>query len=227
MNIESKDLAAKALAIHKKLMDFYGEPEWRVPLPAVDELVSTILSQSTSDSNRDKGFDALVAKFGTWEAVRDAKEEEVVNTIRPAGLANIKGPRIQAVLQRITEERGELDIEFLKNYNPTEATKWLVRFKGVGPKTAAIVLQFSLGLPAFPVDTHVYRITGRTGLRPEKMSADKAHPHMESLLPPETYFDAHLNIIQLGREICSARKPNCAECPLQDLCDYRKNNPEI
>ncbi len=223
---DPQELAKRALTIHNKLMRFYGKPEWRKPLPAIDELVSTILSQNTSDVNRDKGFDALVAEFKTWEAVRDAKPEDVVEAIRPAGLANIKGPRIQAVLQEITKERGKLNLEFLKNYSPDEATKWLVKFKGVGPKTAAIVLQFSLGLPAFPVDTHVYRITGRTGLRPEKMNADKAHPHMESLLPPETYFDAHLNIIRLGREICIARKPKCAECPLKDLCEYSQNNPQ-
>jgi endonuclease-3 len=217
------ELAQKALAVHEKLIDFYGYPEWRNPLPALDELVSTILSQNTNDVNRDVAFDALVAKFPSWEAVRDADEEAVIEVIRPAGLANQKGPRIQHVLRQITEMRGELDISFLKNYTSEEATRWLVQFKGVGPKTAAIVLQFSLDIPAFPVDTHVYRITGRLGLRPEKMSADKAHPYMESLLPPETYYPAHLNIIRLGREICNARKPKCSECPLTEYCDYYKN----
>ncbi len=214
------DLAEKALAVHQRLIDFYGYPEWRNPLPPVDELVSTILSQNTNDVNRDVAFDALVAKFPDWEAVRDADPEAVMDAIRPAGLANQKGPRIQNVLRQITEMRGNLDLTFLKDYSREEATKWLVQFKGVGPKTAAIVLQFSLDMPAFPVDTHVHRITGRLGLRPEKMSADKAHPHMEALLPPETYYAAHLNIIRLGREICHARKPNCEACPLQDLCDY-------
>ncbi len=103
-----------------------------------------------------------------------------------------------------------------------EARAWLIKFKGVGPKTAAIVLLFSLGMPAFPVDTHVYRITGRVGLRPEKISVEKAHPHLEDVFPPETYYAAHLNIIRLGREICKARKPNCAECPLLEICDYGK-----
>ena len=218
------NLAERALAVHEKLIEFYGYPEWRNPLPPLDELVSTILSQNTNDVNRDKAFDALVEKFPTWEQVRDADEEAVIDAIRIAGLANQKGPRIQNVLRQITEMRGELDISFLKDYTPEEATEWLVQFKGVGPKTAAIVLQFSLGLPAFPVDTHVHRITGRLGLRPEKMSADKAHPHMEALLPPETYYPAHLNIIRLGREICHARKPNCPNCPLQELCDYYAEN---
>ena len=218
------ELAEKALKAHNTLIDFYGYPEWRNPLPALDELVSTILSQNTNDVNRDKAFDALVAAFPTWEEVRDADPEAVKDAIRIAGLANQKGPRIQNVLRQITEMRGELDLEFLKDYTPEEATAWLVQFKGVGPKTAAIVLQFSLGLPAFPVDTHVHRITGRLGLRPEKMSADKTHTHMEALLPPETYYPAHLNIIRLGREICNARKPDCPACPLQSLCDYYQTN---
>ncbi len=214
------DLAKKSLTVHTRLIDHFGYPEWRNPLPALDELVSTILSQNTNDTNRDVAFDALRDKFPTWEAVRDADEEEVIDAIRPAGLANQKGPRIQNVLRQITELRGALDLSFLKEYTPQAATKWLVQFKGVGPKTAAIVLQFSLDLPAFPVDTHIYRISGRLGLRPEKMSADQAHPHMEALLPPETYYSAHLNIIRLGREICHARKPQCTQCPLTDLCDY-------
>ena len=214
------NLKEKALAAHERLIEFYGYPEWRNPLPPVDELVSTILSQNTNDVNRDTAFNALVEKFPAWGEVRDADPDEVVEAIRPAGLANQKGPRIQKVLQQITEMRGELDISFLEEYSPQEATDWLLQFKGVGPKTAAIVLQFSLGLPAFPVDTHVHRITGRLGLRPEKMSADKTHTHMEELLPPETYYPAHLNLIRLGREICQARKPNCPECPLKDLCDY-------
>lgn len=218
------ELSEKALKVHKTLLEFYGHPEWRNPLPAIDELVSTILSQNTNDVNRDVAFDALVEKFPTWEQVRDADQEAVMDAIRPAGLANQKGPRIQNVLRQITEMRGELDLSFLKEYSPQEATEWLTQFKGVGPKTAAIVLQFSLELPAFPVDTHVHRITGRLGLRPEKMSAEKTHRHMEDLLPEDTYYDAHLNLIRLGREICTARKPKCPECPLTDLCDYYAEN---
>ena len=101
-----------------------------------------------------------------------------------------------------------------------EARAWLTRFNGVGPKTAAIVLCFSLGKPAFPVDTHIYRVTGRIGLRPERMTVEQAHPHLESLFPPETYYPAHLNIIRLGREICQARRPRCEVCPIVELCDY-------
>lgn len=219
-------LAKRAVKIHEKLIEFYGEPIWRDPMPPVHELVCTILSQNTNDVNRDRAFNLLRAKFPTWEEVRDAKTKDVIETIRPAGLANQKGPRIQQVLKSITEEHGALDLSFLKEMTVDDARDWLTKFNGVGPKTAAIVLCFSLGMPAFPVDTHVYRVTGRIGLRPEKMTVEQAHPHLESLFPPETYYAAHLNIIRLGREICTARKAMCEKCPVVKLCDYGKKRLE-
>ncbi len=224
MDAEKRKLAQRCKDVHERLLDFYGNPEWRNPLPALDELISTILSQNTNDVNRDVAFFALKEAFPNWEIVRDAPEKAVIDAIRPAGLANQKGPRIQSVLKQITEMRGELDLEFLAEKSPQEAREWLLQFKGVGPKTAAIVLQFSLGLPGFPVDTHVHRITGRVGLRPEKMSADKAHLYFEELFPKDSFYAAHLNLIRLGREICQARKPKCEECPLNAVCDYAAAN---
>ena len=217
-------LAQRAVKIHERLLEFYGEPVWRNPLPAMDELVSTILSQNTNDINRDRAYDALRARFPDWESVRDAYPKDVIEAIRPAGLANQKGPRIQQVLKSITEERGSLDLSFLADLPVEEAKAWLTRFNGVGPKTAAIVLCFSLNKPAFPVDTHVYRVTGRIGLHPERMTVEQAHAHLESLFPPETYYAAHLNIIRLGREICTARKAYCEICPVRNLCDYGKTH---
>jgi endonuclease-3 len=214
------ELAKKALKVHNKLIEFYGEPTWRNPLPPVDELVSTILSQNTNDINRDRAFVSLRAKFPNWEQVRDADTDEVIEAVRVAGLANQKGPRIQQVLRDISAERGSLDLSFLSDMPLEEARAWLTKFNGVGPKTAAIVLCFSLGRPAFPVDTHVYRVTGRIGLRPAKMTVEQAHPHLESLFLPETYYAAHLNIIRLGREVCAARKPICPVCPVYGLCEY-------
>ncbi len=227
MSTPVNTLAKRAIKIHERLREFYGEPIWRDPLPAMDELVSTILSQNTNDVNRDRGFHALRAKFGTWEEVRDAETNDVVNAIRPAGLANQKGPRIQQVLRSITEERGSLDLSFLGDLSVEEAKAWLTKFNGVGPKTAAIVLCFSLNKAAFPVDTHIYRVTGRIGLRPEKMTVELAHPHLEALFPPETYYAAHLNIIRLGREICTARKAFCEKCPILNLCDYGMKNMSL
>jgi endonuclease-3 len=216
------NLKQRALQIHKTLLESFGEPIWRNPLPAIDELVSTILSQNTNDVNRDRAFEALRAKFPTWEAVRDANEKDVIEAIKPAGLANQKGPRIQQVLRAITEERGSLDLNFLADLPLEEARAWLTKFNGVGPKTAAIVLCFSLNMPAFPVDTHVYRVTGRIGLRPEKMTVEQAHPYLESVFPPETYYAAHLNLIRLGREVCNARKPLCPQCPITKYCEYKE-----
>lgn len=209
-----------ALENHQRLLDFYGDPQWRNPLPPLDELVSTILSQNTNDTNRDRAFNTLRERFPTWEAVRDADEADVIDAIRTAGLANQKGPRIQNVLRQITQERGELELDFLRELDDNEAREWLMKFKGVGPKTAAIVLLFSLGKPAFPVDTHIYRVSGRLGLRPAKMTADQAHQHLEKIFPQDAYYSAHLNIIRLGREICNARRPNCPVCPLKELCVY-------
>lgn len=216
-------LFEKAQRVYGLLKDYYGIPEWRKPLPPIDELISTILSQNTNDINRDVAFHQLKDKFPNWEAVRDAPEADVIDAIRPAGLANQKGPRMQAILRQITEERGSLNLDFLKGKNREEAHQWLSRFNGVGPKTAAIVLQFSLDIPAFPVDTHIYRVTGRIGLRPEKMNVEKTHTWMERLFLPEQFGPGHLNVIRLGREICHPRNPDCSKCPLNILCDYYRN----
>jgi endonuclease III len=149
-----------------------------------------------------------------------------VDAIRFAGLANQKGPRIQAVLRQITQERGRLELDFLRDLPRDEAHAWLLRFNGVGPKTAAIVLQFSLGMPAFPVDTHIYRVSGRLGLRPAKMTVEQTHRLLANLFPPEDYGPAHLNLIRLGRELCHPRKPDCGKCPLNDLCRYNLASPQ-
>ena len=214
------ELIRKAQKCYQILENTFGLPEWRQPLSALDELISTILSQNTNDANRDVALNRLKKKFPNWEAVREAPLEEVVEAIRPAGLANQKAPRMQAILRQITEERGDLNLKFLGEMGREKAHAWLSRFKGVGPKTAAIVLQFSLGIPAFPVDTHVYRVSGRLGLRPEKMGVKATHTWLEQLFTPEQYGPGHLNFIRLGREICHARKPECPRCPLNGLCEY-------
>jgi endonuclease-3 len=139
-----------------RLNEVYGYPTWRDPLPPVDELISTILSQNTNDRNRDQAFFALKQRFSSWEEVIEAEENEIIDVIRIAGLANQKGPRIKSVLKQIKEERGELDLSFLAGLPLEDARAWLLKFKGVGRKTAAIVLQFSLNIPAFPVDTHIW-----------------------------------------------------------------------
>ncbi len=219
-------MSDQALTIHQRLLDHYGEPTWRQHREPVAELVSTILSQNTSDTNRDTAFDRLRQRLPTWEQVRDAPVDEIVEAIRPAGLANQKAPRIKAALQRITQERGELSLDFLADLPVDQARDWLTDLKGVGPKTAAIVLLFSLNRPAFPVDTHVHRVTQRLGLIPPKASAAKAHDLLEDMLPEEIYYPFHLNVIRHGRRICGARNPRCPECFLTDLCRYYQKRVE-
>lgn len=206
--------------VQKRLHHRFGAPTWHVELAAVDELVCTILSQNTNDINRDKAFQALKERYPDWESVRDADPAELQYVIRIAGLANQKGPNIQAALRDITAERGEIDLSWLKEIDAEEARNWLVKLRGVGPKTAAIVMVFALGMPAFPVDTHIYRVTGRIGLRPKELDITKTHAYMEQIADPADFGNLHLNLIDLGREICQARKPKCASCPILDLCQY-------
>ena len=214
-------------AIARILGDAYGYPTWRAHLTPVEELVSTILSQNTTDHNRDMAFAALRARFPTWEEVRDAPPEAVIAAIRSAGLANQKGPRIQEALRRITEERGEITLDFLDEMDVETAKAWLTGLNGIGPKTAAIILLFALNKPAFPVDTHVHRVTRRLGLIGPKTTAERAHRELEAIIPPEDYYPAHLNFIRHGRLVCKARRPRCEVCPLTAHCDHYRAHPPV
>jgi endonuclease III len=240
---DTRSLKAKVRAVHRLLIEAYGLParpswagtigssassaarsDWALVDP-LDELINTILSQNTNDLNRDRAYRALRTAFPTWEAVRDAPTKQVIAAIKPAGLANQKGPRIQKVLERITAERGELNIRFLADWPVPEAKAWLTALFGVGPKTAAIVLLFALGKPAFPVDTHIHRVTSRLGLLPPGTTAARAHEILEARVPPEWYHSLHLLIIQHGRTVCKAQRPGCEICPLQKHCDdYQTRN---
>ena len=159
-------------------------------------------------------------------SARRGPRTQVIEAIRLAGLANQKGPRIQKVLKEITRERGRLDLSFLAELEDEEARAWLMKFKGVGPKTAAIVMQFSLNKPAFPVDTHIFRVSGRIGLRPPRMTVEQAHGHLASLLPREAYYAAHLNLIRLGREVCHARNLSARSAQSDDCArSNRRRSP--
>ncbi len=215
----SDALSAKALAIHARLIAAYGRPVWQVGDDPVSQIVNTILSQSTTDINRDRAYRRLVERFPTWEAVRQAPVGEVQEAIRPAGLSAQRAPRIQETLNYIAEQRGELSLDFLRELPVAEGQAWLTRIKGIGPKTAAIVLLFSLGMPAFPVDTHVQRVCRRLGLAPANAAAPKIEQIIEALMPAETFYPFHLNLIAHGRRVCKAQRPACAGCTLNDLCD--------
>ena len=218
MHENKAKLREKALEIHRRLLNVYGEPRRR-RLDPISELVSTILSQNTNDVLRDRAFAELRRRLPTWEQVRDASEPEIADAIRVAGLGQQKAASIKRALQHLSEKRGALSLDFLRHMEVEDAKKWLTSIKGIGPKTAAIILLFALDMPAFPVDTHVHRVTKRLGLIPSNASREKAHEILEALMPPETYYAFHLNLIRHGRRVCRARRPQCEACVLNDVCD--------
>lgn len=187
-------------------------------LPAVDELILTLLSQSTTDINSWRGYQALLARYNNWDALADAPVPEIIACIRCCGLAVQKAPRMKAILQRIRAEHGEISLDFLRDEPVEAALEYLLSFKGVGRKTASCILLFSLGKAVMPVDTHVLRVAKRLALVPENCNAERAHALLEEIVPESEYLSFHLNVIAHGRQICRARNPQCGQCPLADIC---------
>lgn len=216
------DRARQTRLIAELLAATYGPRPWRRHLPPVDELVATILSQHTSDTNTERAFASMRARFPTWSEVIVAPTSEVADAIRSGGLANQKAPRIQAVLEEILVRYGSFDLDSLAARSVTEARAELTALHGVGPKTASCVLLFSLGMPAMPVDTHVHRVTRRLGLIDDKLSAEAAHATLEALLGGgrDQVYAFHMHLIGHGRSVCTARRPYCERCSLAGQCDY-------
>jgi endonuclease-3 len=184
----------------------------------LEELVLTVLSQHTSDLNAERSFRSLRAAFPTWEAVVRARPGRVADAIRSGGLAETKAPRIQAILREIRDRRGAFDLSYLRDLPDDEARAELMSLPGVGPKTAAVVLSFSLDRDAMPVDTHVHRVTRRLGWIPTTASAERADRLLHELIPAGMRTELHVALIRLGREICKAPTPRCRQCPLKDTC---------
>jgi endonuclease-3 len=181
----------------------------------------TVLSQNTNDRNRDIAYQRLHDRFPTWQEVMQAERDAVIEAIRPAGLANQKGQRIQEILHWIQDQYGALNLDVLCDMDPQEAMDTFCQLKGIGVKTMAVVLTFSCGKDIFPVDTHVHRLCKRIGLVPANTpSADKTFYLMKERVPKGKAFSFHLNLINHGRSICKARKPLCEQCPLTQVCDY-------
>lgn len=214
-----KSIRRRVRALHRRLLDEYGEPE-KERLDPLDELMVTILSQNTSDTNRDRAYDELCQRFEDWQAVREAPRSHVEDAIRPAGLWKQKARVIQEVLDEIQEEVGRLDLSHIKGMQDGEIMDYLTGFRGVGVKTAACVLCFALGRDYMPVDTHVLRVSKRLGLIPEGASADQAHELLndDSAVPAELRFSFHIQLIRHGRAICKAGRPACGVCVVEDLC---------
>jgi len=203
------------------LDDAYGRPVLAPRYPPLDELVFTVLSQNTADVNTERTFAALKARFPDWSAARDASAEEIEEAIALGGLAHTKAPRIKHILEALSVPGGAPDLGVLGGMTDAEAQDYLVSLPGVGPKTAACVLLFSLGRPVMPVDTHVHRLARRLGIIDAKTTADQAHPLLTELAgadDPEQVYAAHVDFVRHGRRVCHARRPACGECPLAGFC---------
>lgn len=229
----------------EQLAERYGRPVWERRLDPTSELILTILTQNSADINAERAFESLRAAFPSggvvqvhapgpgwgggglapgaapdWMAVESAPLADLIEAIRPGGLAVSKSPRIQAALRLIREERGDHSLEFLGDMAPLEARAWLTRIDGIGKKTASVLLMFSFGMPLIPVDRHVERVARRVGLIPPKATADDAHDLFLGLVPPERALEAHVNLIQHGRVVCHSLRPDHARCPLAPRCRY-------
>ena len=227
------------------LASIHGHPTWQRRLDPTSELILTILTQNNADTNAEKAFEALRAAYPSglppqqhnpgpgwggeglpdgappdWDAMERAPVQELVDVIRPGGLANQKAPRLQAVLRTIREARGDYSLEFLAEMQPLEARAWLTSMDGIGKKTASILLAFSFGMPLMAVDRHVERVSHRVGLIPAKASADDAHDYYLAMLQPNEMYEAHVNLIRHGRVICHARNPEHDICPLRARCRF-------
>lgn len=218
------DQREHAQIVFQRLRDQYGEKPWSPQRSPVAELVLTILSQNTSDTNRDVAYDALRERYESWDDVAGAPLDELQEVIRTAGLVTQKSRSIKRALETIKREEGDYDLSFLADMPTDEALDWLTAIKGVGPKTASIVLLFCFNKPLFPVDTHVHRVSQRLGLIDDDTSRKKAHDELAEIAPDGSYYEFHINLIEHGRAICKSRRPRCEECFLTDVCAYYEEN---
>ena len=206
--------------ILQNLKAVYGVPKRQRGLDPLDVLIETILSQSTTNTNSDRAFASLKRRFPSWDLAMRARVASIESAIRSGGLAKQKSARIKQLLLDIQKRRGSLDLSFLKTAPLDEAKQFLASLKGVGPKTVACTLLFAYNRPFFPIDTHIFRIARRLGLIPEKCSDEEAHRLMGEMIPKKQYFEAHINLIRLGRRVCRPREPLCEQCCLIDYCEY-------
>ncbi len=217
-----REIKGKIRQILDRLKGEYGIPEWRPSHDPLSVLISTILSQNTSDTNSRSAFRSLRDSFASWEEMADADVGAIAHAIRRGGLGNIKAPRIKQTLQDIKRKRERIELDFLSQLSLKEAQDWLCQLPGVGLKTARCVLLFALGMPALPVDTHVWRVSGRLGLISHGASPDEAHYALGEIVAPEDVYHFHILLIEHGRRICHARRPDCQKCVLRDICVWYK-----
>lgn len=217
--------AGKLVRIASILRKTYGarQPQRRWDNP-LDSLIHTLLSQNTTAANCERAYTNLRQRFRTWEAVWDASLKELMTAIRSGGLANIKAVRIKALLEEIWKAQGHFDLSFLRDLSDDEVRAYLGRFKGVGGKTTACVLLFGLGRPAFPVDTHVFRVCRRLGLLDSQPTPEKAQAFLESRVRPRDCYPLQVHLVEHGRNVCKAHRPACAKCALSRMCAHAERS---
>lgn len=204
--------------IHRRLKRAYGPLEAPRRLDPIEELVLTILSQNTNDTNRDRAYESMRRRYRTWGALSKARVRDVVAAIRVGGLANTKAPRIIETLREIEAREGGFDLSWMDDASDETVREYLMSLPGVGPKTAACVLAFSLDRAVIPVDTHVHRVATRLGLLPKGTTAARAHQLLGALIPARLRLPLHVGFIRHGRAVCRAGRPFCEDCVLQDIC---------
>lgn len=214
----------KITKIDRLLAEEYGKKVFKEGTDPLTELVRTVLSQNTNDTNRDRAFESMKTAFPTWENLAAASVAAIANSIKVAGLAKIRAGRISKLLKAIYKSQNKYNLDFLVDLPDSEVNRYLTRLEGVGPKTAACVMAFSLGRNVMPVDTHVFRVSRRLGIIPSEMNVTAAHEYFAEMRNGLSLYQFHLNLISHGRKICNARKPACAECVLSRDCAYYKNS---
>ncbi|HWE62011.1 MAG TPA: endonuclease III [Chloroflexota bacterium] len=207
-------------AVDRALRATYGTPILRPDHDPLGGLIATILSQSTSDTNSERAYASLRARFPSWEAVRAAPSEDIADAIRSGGLARSKSARIKDILDTLVERYGALSLERLSAMSIPEARAELSSLHGVGAKTASCVLLFNLGKPAFPVDTHVHRLSRRIGFAAPRATPARVQDLVEASLAPARRYAFHINLIRHGRGICKAQRPRCDDCPIRQICRF-------
>lgn len=217
---QQKELKQRVAEITTLLESNQKVKAWKGKADPLNELILTLLSQSTTDHNRDLAFARLKDAYPAWEEVLEAGAGKVADCIRPAGLANQKSERMIAILAWIKAEYGRLNLDFLHQWEDERIIETFTQLKGVGLKTIAVVMMFALGRDVFPVDTHVHRICKRLELVPEKATAEQAYHQMKPLVPRGKAYSLHMNLLDFGRTICSARSPKCSGCFLGELCRW-------
>jgi len=216
---------ARLLAeVGRRLLRRFGPREFTLREEPLGSLVWTVLSQNTTDLTAERAYRQLRRALPSWPEVLRAPRGEVQAAIRVCGLHQQKARTIQDFLKRLEAERGRLTLSFLRRRPPAEALEWLVASPGIGTKTAAVVLLFAFGMPLFPVDTHIRRVSGRLGLVPEGTPAHRVQELLSAAAPASAAASAqlHLDIIRLGREICRPRGPDCPDCPASSVCRYAR-----